>query len=392
VLFHNLFAKIEITLSSANLSQTLANIQKRGFTIFDISWIDEYSVRFTVRKREQKKLESILKNRGDKIHIRQLATPASGVFGLVKRPFFIGLILLLFFMTLWLPSRVLFISVEGADTIPEQRIIEEINQAGIRFMSSRRAIRSESVKNDLLENLPQLQWVGINTYGCRAIIKVRERSQIAIQQETHQISSIVAARDGVVRNILVERGTAQCQVGQVVRKGQLLVSGYTDCGIYLQGTRAKAEIFADTVRKVSINLPCEYTVRSDCTDVRKKYSVIIGKNRINLYKGSGISGVTCAKIYEEKYITLPGGFVLPLGIGVEKIYDYQTEPQIISYDQQVLSEIASSYMKREIQSGRIISSDVLFECNETNCSLTEIFYCYEMIGMTYIEERVPENE
>ena len=259
-------------------------------------------------------------------------------------------------------------------------------------MSSRRAIRSESVKNDLLENLPQLQWVGINTYGCRAIIKVRERSQIAIQQETHQISSIVAARDGVVRNILVERGTAQCQVGQVVRKGQLLVSGYTDCGIYLQGTRAKAEIFADTVRKVSINLPCEYTVRSDCTDVRKKYSVIIGKNRINLYKGSGISGVTCAKIYEEKYITLPGGFVLPLGIGVEKIYDYQAESQIISYDQQVLSEIASSYMKREIQSGRIISSDVLFECNERNCSLTEIFYCYEMIGMTYIEERVPENE
>jgi similar to stage IV sporulation protein len=392
VLFHNLFAKIEITLSSANLSQTLANIQKRGFTIFDISWIDEYSVRFTVRKREQKKLESLLKNRGDKIHIRQLATPASGVFGLVKRPFFIGLILLLFFMTLWLPSRVFFISVEGTTTVPEQRIVEEINQAGIRFMSSRRAIRSESVKNDLLENLPQLQWVGINTYGCRAIIKVRERSQIAIQQETHQISSIVAARDGVVRNILVERGTAQCQVGQVVRKGQLLVSGYTDCGIYLQGTRAKAEIFADTVRKVSINLPCEYTVRSDCTDVQKKYSVIIGKNRINLYKGSGISGVTCAKIYEEKYITLPGGFVLPLGIGVEKIYDYQTESQIISYDQQVLSEIASSYMKREIQSGRIISSDVLFECNETNCSLTEIFYCYEMIGMTYIEERVPENE
>jgi similar to stage IV sporulation protein len=392
VLFHNLFAKIEITLSSANLSQTLANIQKRGFTIFDISWIDEYSVRFTVRKREQKKLESILKNRGDKIHIRQLATPASGVFGLVKRPFFIGLILLLFFMTLWLPSRVFFISVEGTTTVPERRIIEEINQAGIRFMSSRRAIRSESVQNDLLENLPQLQWVGINTYGCRAIIKVRERSQTAIQQETHQISSIVAARDGVVRNILVERGTAQCQVGQVVRKGQLLVSGYTDCGIYLQGTRAKAEIFADTVRKVSINLPCEYTVRSDCTDVRKKYSVIIGKNRINLYKGSGISGVTCAKIYEEKYITLPGGFVLPLGIGVEKIYDYQTESQIISYDQQVLSEIASSYMKREIQSGRIISSDVLFECNETNCSLTEIFYCYEMIGMTYIEERVPENE
>jgi similar to stage IV sporulation protein len=295
-------------------------------------------------------------------------------------------------MTLWLPSRVLFISVEGADIIPEQRIIEEINQAGIRFMSSRRAIRSESVKNDLLENLPQLQWVGINTYGCRAIIKVRERSQTAIQQETHQISSIVAARDGVVRNILVERGTAQYQVGQVVRKGQLLVSGYTDCGIYLQGTRAKAEIFADTVRKVSINLPCEYTVRSDCTDVRKKYSVIIGKNRINLYKGSGISGVTCAKIYEEKYITLPGGFVLPLGIGVEKIYDYQTESQIISYDQQVLSEIASSYMKRELQAGRIISSDVLFECDETNCSLTEIFYCHEMIGVTYIEERVPENE
>ena len=39
-------------------------------------------------------------------------------------------------------------------------------------------IRSEKVKNSLLQRIPQLQWAGINTDGCVAVISVREKTAI----------------------------------------------------------------------------------------------------------------------------------------------------------------------------------------------------------------------
>lgn len=32
------------------------------------------------------------------------------------------------------------------------------------------------MKNALLSAIPELQWAGVNTYGCRAVISVRERT------------------------------------------------------------------------------------------------------------------------------------------------------------------------------------------------------------------------
>ena len=382
-----------MTLTSANLPQTLARINRHQLSVYDFVWIDEFSVRFSINKAQINDLQILLENSGETIKIQRSRDGIAGwSMNAKKRPILAGMIVIIIFLTCWLPSRILLITVEGNNLVPDRMIIEEATRAGLSILSSRRAVRNENIKNSLLENVPRLQWVGINTDGCRAVITVRERNEEIAQDMEYSVSSIVSTSDGIVREIVVEQGTAQCRVGDAVRRGQVLVSGYTDCGLYIKGTKAVGEVYGDTIHSVSVCAPQKYHLRLSQKEETKKYSIIIGKKQINLYKCSGISGAECAKIYEQKYLTLPGGFALPIGIGIETIIDYQIETQTIPFDNETLSQFAAECLNDEIQSGSIRSSDLSFANFEEYCCLNGIYYCYEMIGMTHIEERIPEYE
>lgn len=383
---------VDVVFYSADLSGALRKINDRGIAIYDLHTLDSYSAQFAVSKTDIPWLRSFFEKRGESFQIKEDPKRRLSGIALLQHPILMILICLLIVLTYWLPSRVLFIYTEGNQRVGDQMIIEQAEQAGLRFMTSRRDIRNDHIKNEVLENIPELQWVGINTYGCVAVITVRERSEVTTQEEAYPISNMVARCDGVIRDIVVEQGSAQCHVGQAVKRGQILISGYTDCGLHLKGTNAKGEVYGDTIREISVCFPQNFEVRTEMKAVEKKYSLILGKKRINLSKGSGISGTTCAKIYEEKYIALPGGFVLPIKLVVETIWDYQTETQIFKTAPYQLSEFAQGYLMSRFQPGKIYSSDFAFADNEKYCVLSEKFYCYEMIGITHIEERVPEYE
>ena len=89
------------------------------------------------------------------------------------RPVLLAGLGILFLLAMYLPSRVLFIRVEGNMQIPDRQILAAAEECGIRFGASRREVRSEKVKNALLSSVPQLQWAGVNTAGCVATISVR---------------------------------------------------------------------------------------------------------------------------------------------------------------------------------------------------------------------------
>lgn len=307
---------------------------------------------------------------------------------LLGRPVLLTGMLLLLTLVLVLPTRVLFIEVEGNSHIPARQILEAAESCGIRFGVSRREVRSERMKNALLAAIPDLQWAGINTSGCTAVISVRERTTPDAQTEENFVSSIVASRDGVISEMTVLQGNGICKVGQAVKAGQVLVSGYTDCGICIRATRAKAEIYADTRRDLTAIMPCAYVQRGQIVRSEKKYSLIIGKKRINFDKGSGISDSSCVKMYEETYVTLPGGFRLPVILVTEEWIWY--DEAAVTMEQEtaaaVLTESAGHYLSGLMVAGSVNQRAESVVADDGCYRLYGAYACTEMICKTRIEE------
>ncbi len=386
--------EIRVRITSADVTGALQAISNGGITINKVMQKDELTVEFRIPRRRLRDLCNLMQRRGEKLELIRNEGMYWGMRRLFRRPVLVFGFLFLIFLTLYLPTKVLFISVEGNAAIPTQLIMEAAGECGIRFGTNARIVRSEKMKNALLQKLPDLQWAGINTNGCVAVISVREKTTQEQEEPNYPISSMVASRDGHITEMTVTAGSPACKIGQSVKQGQVLISAYTDCGLHIQAVRAKGEVFANTQRDLIVKMSSERQLQVQKKDSKQRISIIIGKKQINLSKGSGISGSECDRIKLVNYITLPGGFQLPVALVQETTVRYSTET--VSYGEtqisRFLSDFADDYLSREMIAGQIESREETVAYSQDVYTLTGQYQCNEMICKTRIEEILHRNE
>ena len=342
-IWKQLSGMVAVELVSADLSGAYKAINSKRIPLYGILQADTLTARFTVSRKDYALLEQLTRERGEKLTI----LGRKGIFwslrALFLRPVLTTGLLLLFGLTVFLPTRILFVEVTGNQRIPERSILEAASECGIRFGASRRRVRSETMKNELLAQLPELKWAGVNTYGCTAVISVTERPQPEQPLDT-ELGHIVSCTDGIIDSCTVTRGTAQCQVGQAVVKGQILISGYTDCGGTILLRQAQGEVYAQTLRRFTAVTPDSCYQTQPSGGRHRRYSLLLGKKRIFFWKGSGIYQGSCDRISMEYRFTLPGGFALPVALCVEEIIPYDMVPQTQSCPEQ--KNLARNYCYR----------------------------------------------
>lgn len=386
-LWKSLNGMVQVELTSADPAAAISHINAAGIEIFGAQREDDNIVtRFSVRRQDIKKLRALTEKRGYALTLSR----RRGIYWigkkLLRRPVLVIGISIFLLLAIYLPTRVFFFEIEGNIGIPTRLILEKCEECGISFGVSRREVRSEKMKNALLQAIPELQWAGINTSGCTAVITVNERTAVQKPESEGGVSSIVASRDGVITEVTTTKGNAVCRVGQAVKAGEVLISGYTDCGISIQATNAKGEVYAATNRDFTAISPLNWHYQETKTVTEKKYSVIIGKKRINFYKCSGISGTTCDKMYEESYVTLPGGFQLPV-ILVTEIWTYYEETDV-TLPEPSLSGFANRYLLEQMIAGKIVSRVEQGSAEDGLYSFQGNYACTEMIGQVRSEETI----
>lgn len=384
---------VRMELTSADMGGLLTAINSANIPVFETVQTGDLSASIIIFRSDYSRLTKILEKRGEYGKLQK----RKGFYWtgklLARRPLLIVGVLILLTLSVYLPTRILFIQVEGNLSVPSAMVLNYAEECGVHFGASRALVRSERVKNALLASIPELQWVGVNTSGCVATISVRERTQAEPTEEKNGVASIVASRDGVVQEITVTRGNAVCKVGQAVKAGEILVSGYTDCGIMIRATRAEAEVFAQTERQINVILPENYVQKAQVVDRKIKYGLLIGKKRINFYKDSGISVDSCDKMYSEYYLTLPGGFCLPIAVTVEEYLIYESNEAALSEQEalELLESFSQAYMQQQMISGRLLQwkQDTILSKDAYFMQADSV--CFEMIGRTKSEETILDN-
>lgn len=378
---------IWVKIVSADIPGLLDALTARDIPLNSARVLDELTLTVRIPQKNLSALLALCQRRGEDVTVTGRTGLYWKIIALFRRPVLLSGIFLLMFLTFFLPTRVLFVEVEGNDRVPAMEILEQAQLSGIRFGVSRREVRSEQLKNALLEAIPSLQWAGINTKGCTAVISVRERAETQTRSDP-AIGHIVAACDGIILSTDVLSGTGLCSPGQAVRQGQVLISAYTDTGIAIRASRARGEVFATTRRNFRAVTPAQARIRSAQTRREVKFSLRIGKKRINFWKGSGICDTSCDRIYVENCITLPGGFQLPISVIQETVIHYQVSPFEISRSdvQPRLEDFASRYLLGHMVSGTIRSTDAELRSASGTYILEGTYRCTEMIGRFRREE------
>ena len=370
-------------LASAQISKTLADCAAMGITLMQVQRISELVIRFSVSQKDYPKLEHYCKKYGNTLKICGRNGILHNIAGLLRRPLLMTGLLFLIVLTYFLPSRILFIQVDGNHRTSVHSILSAAEKNGVRFGMSRRKIVSEAIKNEILSEVPSLSWLGINTTGCVATISVREKPVPEDIPESGPICSIVAGRDGIIQSVTALQGKALCVPGQAVRQGEVLISGYTDCGQVLRAESARGEVYALTQRYYHGIMPLCVQKILDFGNTRRSVSLVIGKKRINLWKDSGIWGTSCGRMYKEYIMTLPGGFQLPVSIAIDELAQGQTIPYQIPEEaaENFLLQCAAERISNQMTAGCIHREAHTISRGGDWLYLEGDFLCLEMIGI-----------
>ena len=371
-----------VEIASADIAGTLDLICKNRIRLWDISYQNELTVHVRIYRYTWKKLNMLLVKQGSSCRLLAKEGICWSLGAFLTRPVLCFSVALFFFSVIFLPGRVFFVRVEGNSTVYRNKILEAASDLGVEFGASRRYVRSEGVKNGLLSAIEKLEWAGVNTKGCTAIISVRERSKQSLDTPAQSPCDVVAIRDGIVLSCDVSRGNGVCVPNQAVKKGQVLISGTLDCSGAVTVTAAEGEVFAATQRDLTVLTPAKTHSRTSGHGEKIRYRLLIGKKLINFFKGSGISGGTCVKMYSKYVLTLPGGFELPLALVQETLIDGTFSEEIRDKQtvRELLSDFASEYIRNQMIAGRILVADEKMITGDDLYQLSGNYACTEMIG------------
>ena len=135
----------------------------------------------------------------------------------------------------WLFSaRIWLVEVAALDEAlpPEARamLAERLDALGVRPGALRAAIDPAAVSAQLLSEFDRLAYAGLRLRGVRATVEYRLEDAPPAVYRPDEAGSLIAGRDAIVLSVQTLAGLACVRPGDVVRAGQLLISGEERAG------------------------------------------------------------------------------------------------------------------------------------------------------------------
>ena len=354
-----------------------------GVQFWDLKWESAVSFTFSLTRRDWKRLRHLTRRLDCEL------TPLS------RRgtPFFLGRLRKRYglWITLGVCSLALFygsffiwdFSIEGNETVSDQEILRALEACGVEFGTFGYAVNSFQLRNNLLLELPNLSYIAINVRGCRAYIQVRERIEPPEIISRRDPGNTVAKKDALVIGIQPLDGERKVLPGTIVTEGQLLISGVVENDY--SGTRflrGMGPVYGRTWYTLRCYVPLTVLQKVYTGEVATRKAVLIGKNRINLYIDSSISGDTCDKIISQEQCALPGDIPLPVTIVTETLRFFKVTPVVREErDALTLADTVLTHRLAEyISGGTVVRRDLSCEVvgDILICTLTA--ECEEQIG------------
>lgn len=238
-----------------------------------------------------------------------------------------------------------------------------------------------NIKNKILEdNKDTLEWIEIREKGCIYYIDVTPRVKSNNNVDNSLPSDIVAEKDGVIKHIVVHRGSKIIDNGDYVKKGDILISGnIIKNENVIDKVHSEGVIYAETWKTVNISIPfkrIDYvykkTINHYYLDIFGHKFTISGKydsdNTINKKSIVLDKPYLFFKLYKEE----------------KKIYDYN---EVILNKEEAYNEALNrsiDVINKKLSSDEyIISKKVLKkEVKRSKINLEVFFKVYEKIGVT----------
>lgn len=395
--FLNWFSGYLYVCIRGNAPERFINLcSNRKLYIWNISRNEE-DYRFYISIKNYKKIVPIIrKTRIVPKIIKKKGLPFFLHHNRRRKGFFAGVLIcsfLIYLMSLFIWD----INLVGGAKYTSYVMLKFLSEKNVHTGMRKSKVDCQEIEENIRLQYKDIGWVSAEVKGNRLIVKITETDMPVPSGKAIKPSHIVASKDAVVNTIFTRNGTPMVKPGDVVKKGQIMVSGIVDIKgdfddiIDRKPIVASASIRCRSYYDYSDSFSLKY-IKKVFTDKKIKafYITMFGKklflyNPGNSYKNYDI-------MVDENTVHITDSFYLPFRYGTVLNREYKEEERV--YTEEEATMIARHSLDRYI--GRLNHSGIsIIENNvkttiENNSCITKGRILVEEPAWEYRE--IQENE
>ena len=177
--------------------------------------------------------------------------------------FYSGFLLFLALLQ-FLSSFVWEITYNGQSAYSRETLEKTVEEMQVYPGMKRSRLDCDAIEKKLREIYPDISWVSAEEMGSVLKISIKEGKKTVVHEKEAAPEHLTARYDGVVQDIMVNRGTARVKRGQRVKKGAVLISGVvpvtddSDQVTEKMTVAAKGEVTLLVEKEFSEEIPLSY--------------------------------------------------------------------------------------------------------------------------------------
>lgn len=269
--------------------------------------------------------------------------------------YFIGI--LLFCILLYTLSLFIWdISIEGGYLHTPEELLAYLNEKGVYSGCTIKEIDCPQIEENIRRDFSDIGWVSAQIKGTRLIVDIVETQVPVLVSDNKRTqlpyAHISASKDGLIQSIITRSGMPMVNIGTVVTKGDVLVSGVIpvigDDGIVKENkiVVADADISIKTFINYSSQFSMDYEYKEYTGEEKKGYQLDFMDKKI-FYLSPRNSYEHYDIINDESTLKLVRNFFLPIKMIKRTVYEYVVKKA--TYTEQQAYEKANTELLRYME-------------------------------------------
>lgn len=271
-----------------------------------------------------------------------------------RKTFCAGIILFLLFLYI-LAGRIWCITISGQQRYSSEQLEKYLRSISIMPGMKREDIDCHQLEEKIRQQYNDIGWVSAELKGSYLQIQILENKVIETGKKKEEKVHIIAAHAGTVESIVTRQGTPMVHKGDVVKKGDILISGVVNVVGDNETLIEKKAVQADG----DVNLVCQYVYEKE---LEREYieRKVTGKDftvwRFDV-AGYSFYFYNPLKQFESfakydiincgNYVKLENNYQLPVYIN-RKTYQEVKEEQKKYTEEQLMNQLKSDYRRYKI--------------------------------------------
>lgn len=214
-----------ISIEGINIEKLLNTLIRNKINIYDVKRINSTKMEFKVDRKDFKEFKKIYRNSKFEVKVKQHI----GLPFLAKRIYkYKGMWICAIISLVILMSTSLFVTdiyIQAPEGIDKASVRKELANAGVKPGVYKKSIDRKEVRDHVMSKFDDIAYVSINVKGTNIFVTVTKKDESLQQKKETNYCNVIANKDGIIEKVIPRSGNQMVNPGDIVRKGDVLVSG-----------------------------------------------------------------------------------------------------------------------------------------------------------------------